>query len=130
MMMWIIDILIGLISPLLIPGFDHWLYRVKKPYIMLLSGKKQKLEDEKMSIFFKEFPTAFIGNAIWGMTYQIKTFTETNFVWVIAYAFIALLSYFLIMYSNSDPNPKRYKQIVVIIYTILCIIALFRIFYK
>jgi hypothetical protein len=104
--MWIIDILVGIISPLLIPVFDHWLYMVKKPYIMLLPGKKQKLEDEKMSIFFKEFPTAFIGNAIWGMTYQIKTFTETNFIWVIIYAFIALSSYFAIMYSNSDPNPK------------------------
>jgi len=123
-LMWIIDILIGLALPVFIPLFSSCMHTVEKPS----ANNMHELIEEKRSAFMQEFPTAFIGNAIWGMTYQINTSSGANQFWIPLYAIIALFSCIPLLLSSTDINPVKYNCIVAFCCIVLVLVALLRIF--
>jgi len=123
----IIDFLIAIVAPLLIPIFNNFVYAVKKPLLNLLPGRKKVLEYEEIPVFLKELPTAFIANAIWGMAYSAREVSNTAFTWVIVYAFIAMMCYIPILYSHTKPNISKYKVWIIIISIALSLLTIVRI---
>jgi hypothetical protein len=123
-----IDFLIAMVAPLFVPLFVWMLDNVQKPTVFRTnSTKTTNLEGNRVSLFLKELPTAYIGNAIWGMTYKINQ-NEQDIQWMIFYCFLALFCCLPIMYSRSFKKPWLYRIVTILIYVILTIIASERIF--
>jgi hypothetical protein len=126
--MKIIDILIAIIAPLFIPIFNQLLNNIGKPNLIRKSASKTgDVDNSDVSTFMKELPTAFIGNAIWGMTYRLGS-NSYDYTWTIVYCFIALFSCIPILYSRGYKNSKNYKRFIWIGCFILFVIAIIRIF--
>ena len=123
----LIDFLIAVIAPLFIPLFYHTLSGITVPTVTRTSSL-QKIDYQKnVPIFLKELPTAYIGNAIWGMTYKFSSgINITN--WTIVYCFIALFSCMPILWSRKIKKPVLYQISTITIYIILCTLSIIRIF--
>lgn len=127
--MWIIDILVSIIAPVMIPFFDYGLSKVNIPTtITRVDGNLSS--KERLSVFYQELPTAFIANSIWGLTYKATVFEyEYTIIWIISYAFVALFSVGLLIFIHTDYNTKTFKIILKIFSKVLIITTLIRIFF-
>ena len=125
--MLIVDLLIATIAPIFIPLFYHVLSDITKPLVTRMTSDKKATYQKNVSVFLKELPTAYIGNAIWGMTYRINSGDITTH-WTIGYCFIALFSCLPILWSRNIKRILLYQISAIIIYLLLCTLSVIRIF--
>jgi hypothetical protein len=125
--MLIVDLLIAIIAPLFVPIFYHFLSTPIKPSVTRNSSAKKADYKKSVSIFMMELPTAYIGNAIWGMTYRINS-GNYSIYWTI-YCFIALFSCIPILCSRNIKKPILYQILILLFYLLLCVLSIIRIFY-
>jgi hypothetical protein len=126
--MFIIDIIISIFAPILIPLYDQILVPKRKPTVSRRNQIENPTIEKELPVFIKEFPTAFIGNAIWGMTYKTNNVSLSTIVWIVVYAFIALFSVALIMKAPQKPNKLLFTVLVISVYILLIVLSLLRIF--
>lgn len=126
--MCVIDFFIAIFAPIIVPLLDFALSKIT--FTSRVKGKN--LDDckkvENLSIFFKELPSAFIGNAIWGFTYNIQKYTKSTIIWMCLYFFISFISVgFLIVSYIRNLNLTKYKMSLIIFSFFLIITTVIRI---
>ena len=126
--MWFIDFLIAVLAPIVFPILDFSLSKIN--FNSRIKGKSETdcKKVETLSVFFKELPSAFIGNAIWGFTYHIQNYKETTIVWMCLYFFITLIAVaFLIVSYIKNINLKVYKRLLILFSSMLIVVTIIRI---
>lgn len=81
---------LAIIAPIIAPFFDFLLSPVNVPSIEGTDEASNKIPKEYINTFIRSLTSAFIGNAIWGMTYGIQ-----NGLWWNLYISIFVFSSFL-----------------------------------
>lgn len=120
--MILVEILVSLVAPCIVPIYDFLLAKVNVPIIIGKNENSPKTKEEKLHPFVKGLPSAFIGNSIWGFTYGIN---DVN--WVVSYFLIILWSIGLLLLSNWKDKLKEVRVVIICTGVVLVLITMFRI---
>ena len=120
--MILVEILVSLVAPCIVPFYDFLLAKVNVPIIIGKNENSPKAKEQKLHPFVKGLPSAFIGNSIWGFTYGIN---DVN--WVVVYFFIILWSIVLLLLSNWKDKLKEARIVIICTGVVLLFITLLRI---
>lgn len=123
-----IDLLIAILAPIIVPILDFALSEIVITNRIKGKNKNDCKKIETLSVFYKELPSAFIGNAIWGFTYHIQNYTALTIFWMCFYFFISFIAVlFLIFGYKKNINFKIYKICSILFSTVLIVITVIRI---
>lgn len=120
--MIIVDILISLVAPLIVPLYEFLLSGVNVPGVNGKNNDSERTEELHLHPFLKSLPSAFIGNSIWGLTYSME-----NLNWVAGYTAIILFSIALMIYCCWGRGIKAQRVLVLIFAFILFVLTIIRI---
>ena len=88
-MNYLINLLIAIIAPIVVPLFSLGLSKIFISTSIQGTSQIDCKEYKLLSDFYKEMPSAFIGNAIWGFTYNIQPNIKTIF-WMVIYFVVSI----------------------------------------
>ena len=124
----IIDLLVAIIAPCIVPYFDFILSNVNIPYITGKNENSKSTGIKKLNTFIRELPSAFIGNGIWGISYRIKG--EYIAIWIIVYLVVLFISLALLMFVFWKHHLDKIRNAIIVVGILLLLLSVIRIIFE
>jgi len=124
----IIDFLVAIIAPCIVPCFDFILSKVNIPYVSGKNANSKNTGIKRLNTFIRELPSAFIGNGIWGISYRIKG--EYIAIWIIVYLIVLFVSLALLMFVFWKQHLNKIKTAIIVVGILLLILSIIRIIFE
>jgi hypothetical protein len=128
--MILIDLLIALVAPLLIPAINHVFSLGERPVSVVLGEDGMPDTVKRIPAFVIELPSAYVANAIWGLTYKNSVANEATIVWMVFYTFIGFGCLIYQVYSKVRPRDRYYPAHMKYAGFFLLILTIVRVFWN
>ena len=128
-MNYFINFIVGILAPMVVPIFSHGLSKIIISTSIQGTNQFNCKEYKILSDFYKEMPSAFIGNAIWGFTYNIQAHTKTTIFWMVVYFVVTIIAVgFLIFRYINYEKIVIFKKCINYFSLFLFVLFIFRLF--